>query len=552
MTRLPQPDQTAAHAETVAAVEPDGATSDIATSGIEAMLRDYEPEDFRAEVAETRRRLKAVVDPNAFRPNDRGNKEMFIDYWCKDYRGMEGHAKHWVHWNVGTNRYEKLEVGKIYEACQPAVEDRLERAAERAKAAANDDASRKAADKLVTRALNAGNKRTMDSYLSLVREANSVLPSAFDQESLVLGVANGVIDLRAGEDGVHPKPRDVLRPATQDDLIFDNTRVSYDPDADSPWVAQTLDYFLPDPAFRRDVLRVIGSSLQRGNPDRLIIFIMGGSSTGKSTFLDLLKRALGDYAKTASPHAFTEKSSGSKPQPELLDVLFARVALLSESSSRVAMHADLLKRISGNSDQIAARQMYSGLIVSSNPFFTPIIATNATPSVPDVDPAFKRRMLVLPFDREIEKSAEKAHTLTDTDCQHFLRLLVEGWLEYLEYGIAGPEGMHQTILDSTAEAHTQLSFFQDWVHRAFRRIDKGATPRTGRRVTLAKAMEMYFMAEDAGHIPANQRINGNVDFASKMRDEFGPMHKNPFKLAGTNKSHKRYNGIEWKTGGIGL
>ncbi|MFF1555304.1 hypothetical protein ACFVX3_30220 [Rhodococcus erythropolis] len=512
-------------------------------------------EVFEAAVAEAKAasmtgRQKEILLTPFPRNNDGGNKDIFIDYYGPDYRGIEEETTVWVHWNEGISRYEKLEKGQIYEACKPAVEDRLSFHADGlfAEAEALELAGdtkratdrRKAATKMQNRAENAGNKAKMDAYLSLVREATAVKAGDFDTAERTFGVGNGALRW----DG----ERWIVRKPSRDDLLFKNTGVRYVHDAESAYVTETLDFFIPDLKLRRDVFRVLGYCAMRENPERKIVVLQGETATGKSTMIDLLQQALGeDYARSANFSLF--RNNGDRPNPELLDVLWTHVALLSEATDQQALFGDVLKRIAGGQDKMVARTLFSKTIVKDTPWFTPVIATNAMFQVPDADAALKDRVLVLPFTRQMPPERRSGgHVHTAAEREHFLRLLMDGMADFLINGLGD---LHPDIVAATRRAHSEMSFVSSWTAEHFRGVADGQVPRKGRRVILDSAWREFSDAQDREGVSRNEKLDKR-QFKGAMRDAYGALNRSPFKVAGSKNSYKRYDGIEWRDSECGI
>ncbi|MDP0399185.1 phage/plasmid primase, P4 family [Tsukamurella strandjordii] len=335
---------------------------------------------------------------------------------------------------------------------------------------------------------------------------DEINPEQFDREKRTLGVANGVLDWTSGAV--------VLRKGTPEDMILSSTAVPYEPGATHPLFTEYLDTFLPDPAVRRYVRKVLGYALVGGNPRRRIVFLKGGTSTGKSTLIEGVQAVFGDYATTFEPNALFRAKRDGGPSPELLAVFPRRAIFASEVGNRNRLHADVLKRMAGN-DSVTARALYSNHMVTATPMFLPIIATNSMPTIEDADEALDRRLLVLPFEQTVPKGTDKDELKSVPEALVALfAWLVEGLGDYLREGL--DEHVPDVVDVFRDEAMGQLNAFRRWATSTFE-VDKSAP--MSKRVTADFAWA-YFDGQ-RGAWPRELREIERDDFKVRMRALYG-------------------------------
>ncbi|GAB6920100.1 hypothetical protein JCM9803A_05500 [Rhodococcus erythropolis] len=505
------------------------------------------------QIQSVRDGYREIVDPNLYSPNDLGNANMFTDYHGDNLRGLRGTSS-WVAWDSREGRYsQRIADQSLYnDFCAPAVERRLRKAAEEernlARSTGKEDDAKAAnarAKNLEVRANATGQLAAMEKYLKIAHTNAAVARTDFDGNEKLLGVGGGkVLDfagLMAGGGW-----GSALRPATREDMVLYHTPTEFDPNAQSDWVEDYLEKFLPDEAYRREVFRFLGYTLQRGNPARLALFIKGDTGSGKSTLLRLFREAIGDLGGTVNLSVFRSKADG--PAPEILSAIYLFVTFSSELSTRAKMHADHVKMITGAGDEVAARDMYQSVVHKVQPWFTPIIATNEMPTIVDADEALKRRLVVLPFDKQLRDSEQSDHTITTADRQHFLRLLVEGRLDYLRNGL-DLGNFHPDIRTATTEAHSDLSYFQSWQSTALKRGSE--TPRHGWAVTPTDAWTHFDREQRESGLTHDNRLD-RTQFAKRMRDAFGKPQSRKRKRdsrqthgAANTQSKSIYLTLEW-------
>lgn len=421
----------------------DGYTAISPIGGYSAEDADTDIDGIRSIIKRLADRRSRAIDVDEYPNNHRGIAKMIRDFWGSDLRPIS-QTTDWAFWNDALNRLERLKVADLFYLVEESVEIPLRRAAEdlydTAEALENADQddeakkTRKEANELMRRSEAAGNLNTMESALKV----SHALPGErvdlrhFDTNVLTLGVKNGVLDLATWKkDG-----SDILREGSSKDLILNNTGVAYEENATHELWDDYLDTFLPDLSYRRFVRKVMGYALMGGNPQRLMIFLHGPTSTGKTTIEKALLAATGEYTATVAPNALFRERQDAGPAPEVLAALPRRIVFSSEVSGRNHLHADVIKRLTGG-DEIAARALYSNEVVVRRPMFTPVIATNTSPTIRDGDAALWRRLLVLPFDTQVPPTSIVNTQIEDVPAAAtaVLAWLIEGWKDYLVEGL---------------------------------------------------------------------------------------------------------------------
>jgi len=279
----------------------------------------------------------------------------------------------------------------------------------------------------------------------------------FDADERLLHVGDGsVVVLGAG--GVE------VRPGTLADRVTRVTGAPYDPGARSPLWEDYLDTFVPDLDVRWFLQRLLGYSLLGGNPERVICFLHGPTSSGKSTVVEAASAAVGTYGGAFSLSVFREKQDES-PRPDLVRILDQRVAFTSEAGSDWYLHADQLKRLSGG-DSIIARTLHSRVYVEKIPAMTPFIATNSVPTVLHADEALlRRRFIAIPFDHQVfgdgDDTTARDRLRRDPDAlKAVLAWMIDGYVGYCKEGLGNRP---PAVIARTREFGTEVSVNHSWL-----------------------------------------------------------------------------------------
>lgn len=278
-----------------------------------------------------------------------------------------------------------------------------------------------------------GNNRQAESAIDAAKSHPGVAMdiNELNQNPFLLGVANGVIELR--RDGAF------LRDAVASDFVTLNSNMAWtgwegisEHDIGRKAWQDYLDTFVPVDR-QRDYQTILGHTIIGGNPERLILCLAGGTSTGKSTMLRALSAALGDYASTVNLTIFGDH----KLNPALANAMPKRVVFTSELSAGDKLSVATIKRMTG-SDAVRAELKGSNVEVQGVPQFVPIMATNTPPEIPGADEALRRRLMVMPFDKRIDDRKDEkraAHDLETHAGEAILSWLVEGFNIYCQLGI---------------------------------------------------------------------------------------------------------------------
>ncbi|TIT24418.1 MAG: hypothetical protein E5W70_03685 [Mesorhizobium sp.] len=208
---------------------------------------------------------------------------------------------------------------------------------------------------------------------------------------------------------------------------------------------ETFENFLkvvqPDIDIRNFLKRFVGYSLLGITVEQCLVFFHGAGRNGKSTFLDLLCDILGDYAVTLSIDSFAGDSrrGGNEATPDLARLPGARLVAASEPEMGVKLKDALIKALTGG-EKIPVRRLHQDFI-EVLPQFKIILSGNHKPRIDDNSDGIWRRVYLLPWEVQVP--------LADVDRGLPVKLrkeasgvfawMVEGALDYLNYGLSPPE-----------------------------------------------------------------------------------------------------------------
>ncbi len=305
-------------------------------------------------------------------------------------------------------------------------------------------------------------KRRLDAMLTLAQSMPGIAtPTAeFDADPFLLNCLNGTLDLRTG----------VLRPHNPTDMITMLAPVNYDPrmEGSEEWYRWLK--FLHDAtggnsevvAFLR---RALGYSLTGDISEEVLFFIHGLENTGKTTFLEAGKKALGDYAVTANFEMLVKKQHGDGgPRNDIARLAGKRLVASSEVADGKQLAEEIVKSLTGN-EGITARFLHREYF-EFDPQFKLWLAANHAPKVSAEDGAMWRRILRIPFDKVVPKNKRDRTLkamLKDPKRGGPVVLLwaVKGCLEWQQQGLAVPEVVTRATEAYRAECDPLKDFVVD-------------------------------------------------------------------------------------------
>src|SRR5215208_3158020 len=394
-----------------------------------------------------RERVRGVPpDPNGHYPElrrtrtDYGNAERFVDEhggsvcWCGPWRKFLVYdGRHWVRDDTGeVERLMKATVRGIYAEASEA-EDSQERKA------------------IADHAKRSESAKRINDALRLARSEPSIpiLPRELDADPWLLNVLNGTVDLRTRE----------LRQHDRKDLITKLAPVEYDPDAKASTFEAFMVRMLPSEALRRFVQRVIGYAAAGVVSEEVLVILYGVGANGKSTLVNVVMEALGDYAMQAAPELLLAKN-GSHPT-ELADLFGARFVASVETDEGRRLAEGLVKQLTGR-DPIKARRMREDFW-QFDPTHTVFLATNHRPEVKGTDHAIWRRVKLVPFEVAIPESEQDKRLAEKLrgELPGILAWIVQGCLEYQREGLGEPDEVKAATQGYRSEMDVLAAFIED-------------------------------------------------------------------------------------------
>lgn len=315
-----------------------------------------------------------------------------------------------------------------------------------------------------------------------------VTPDDLDADPWLLCVANGTVDLRTGE----------LREHRRDDLITRWTPVAYDQRAACPqWLAFLDQIMAGKESLLHFLQRAAGYSLTGSTGERALFFLYGSGANGKSTFLETLKAALGDYAMRTPTETLLAKQDVAIPN-DVARLKGARFVSASEAEEGKRLAESLVKSLTGG-DTISARFM-RGEWFDFKPEFKLWLATNHKPIIRGTDKGIWDRIRLIPFEVRIpdDEQDKSLPSKLMQELEGVFAWAVQGCLDWRQHGLGMPHEVREAVASYRSEMDILAAF-----------LDDRCVVQAGARAGATELFDAYkAWCEASGERPITQRMLG--------------------------------------------
>lgn len=305
---------------------------------------------------------------------DMGNRDRFVRAFGDQYRYVSGRG--WFRWSdLGWVSVEQNIVRYDVQTVPEVIREDATRIA---------DIS--ARSRVIRWAHDSESSGRVSSILTLAEDHPTFFrdQDAFNTVSHELACRNGMVDLRDG----------TIRPFVREDMFLRNTKVIYEPEYRlEAWENFLIDTTQGDTELIEYLQMAAGYTLTGSVEEEVFFVVSGPRQSGKSTYMDALKAALGGYSDVSPPETFMQRFGKELPREELVKFDGSRLILTSELPEGGKFDEAFVKRITGG-DPISLRYLYEEAF-AIRPQFKLWMATNHDPITNDS--AMFRRIKRVPF-----------------------------------------------------------------------------------------------------------------------------------------------------------
>lgn len=378
-----------------------------------------------------------------FHLTDAGNARRFVADHGTDLRYVV-ELKQWLVWDENVNRWTVDAGGQ--EIMRRAKETARRMYAEAAEE--RDDDRRK---KLVRWSTTTEGEGRLNAMISLARTEPgvSIRANQLDTDPWLLGVNNGLIDLRTGK----------VRRARREDLITKFAPVTFDAKATCPVFERFLSViFDGNTSLIEFVQRALGYSLTGVTTEQCLFFLHGGGANGKTTLLVTFKALLGDYATQAAAETFMVKRDGSI-RNDIARLHGARFLATSETEDGHRLAEAQVKQMTGG-EPVVARFLHKEHF-EFTPAFKIFLAANHKPIIRGADHAIWRRIRLIPFNVTIPEGKQDKNLVDKlkAELSGILNWALRGCLAWQKHGLQAPA----EVVDATGAYRAEMDVVGTWI-----------------------------------------------------------------------------------------
>jgi putative DNA primase/helicase len=272
-------------------------------------------------------------------------------------------------------------------------------------------------------------------------------PDAFNADPLKVATRSHTLTFVRELDAECPDPDAVRWKARlvdvaahqRSDLITALVPCVYRPDAQGPSWQAFLTRCMPDESKRRTLQAFTGLALT-ALPVQRLIFHYGVGANGKSVFLEVITRLLGESFAVGLPvESITGMASGTGAgaSPDIARLFGKRMLRVHELPQGSLLKAEVIKKLTGG-ERMTARDLYKGFFEFA-PRAKPHMSGNDPPRFDGSDGGMRRRLIYMHWDQVIPEAEQRdfeelvAELLEEAPA--ILNWLIAGALDYLAHGL---------------------------------------------------------------------------------------------------------------------
>ena len=308
-----------------------------------------------------------------------------------------------------------------------------------------------ARDRFLQHAQKSEQARSIEAMVRIARTLLAVPVAKLDVDPFLLNTPTGTVDLRTGE----------LRPHNPADLITKITGASFVPSAAARSVRGIRRARPARPGMRGFLQELAGYWATGVIREQILAFLQGGGANGKSTFVGLMARGLGDYAITGAPDLLMAKIGEAHPT-ELADLEGRRLVLCHETEKGRALAEARVKQLTGG-DTVRARGMNENFR-EFRPTAKLVLLSNPKPRIRGTDDGIRRRIKLIPWSVRIpdaEQNPDFGEELWQAESSGILNWIVEGAVRWNAKGLTYPHNVGDASRDYFAEQDILGEFIAD-------------------------------------------------------------------------------------------
>jgi len=417
-----------------------------------------------------------------------GNADRMLDKHGKDIRYV-AEFRTWIYWDGLRWRFDSL--NNVKRMAKNSITSMV-------------DSSRETLNTeqhlaLARHAQRSENKSSIEGmlYATKLSEGLTISQSSLDQQMYLLGVSNGVVDLKSG----------CLKVNNRSDLITKQGFVEFRPEAECPlWLNFLHTIMGGDKEMMGYLQRIIGYSLTGNTSEQALFFLNGLGANGKSVLVKVIQKLLGDYASQMPIKVLTKRGNDAGVDDNLARLRGARFVATTETEEGVWLNESDIKLMTGQ-DILNAQFKYQDSF-QYEPEFKIFMSGNHRPKIKGNDYGIWRRIRLIPFEVRIarDKQDKKLEDKLTTELSGILNWAIEGCLEWQELGLQTPK----KVEDATKEYRSEMDIIKSWKADC-------CEPTPGVGVTTA-TKGLYSSFKHWADVNGERYVMSNKTFTIKLKE----------------------------------
>jgi P4 family phage/plasmid primase-like protien len=243
----------------------------------------------------------------------------------------------------------------------------------------------------------------------------------------LLGVANGVVDLRLG----------ILIPPDPDMVITKQCNANYLPESQCPqWIDFLNQIFEGNQGMIDSVQLLLGYTFTGSVTEEIMVICHGYGANGKSVMSNVIQQIAGGYGKTGAPSLLkARRDDDSSPRSDIAGLQGSRYVSVNEMQSGDRLDEQVVKMLAGR-ESISARALYRDHM-TYKPSGKVWLKTNHKPVVKEDDDGIWRRLIVIPFNRRFSED-ERDPNLEEkllSEADGILGWIIQGGVKWHQTGL---------------------------------------------------------------------------------------------------------------------
>jgi putative DNA primase/helicase len=266
----------------------------------------------------------------------------------------------------------------------------------------------------------------VERFAQADHRAFAVKSDIWDRDIWLFNTQGATVDLRTGR----------ISPHNPQDYITKIAPVA--PHGEAPTFLKFLDRITNhDQDLIAYLQRVVGYCITGSTQEHALFFLYGTGANGKSTFLNAITGALGDYYQAAPIETFTASPTDRHPT-DLAGLRGARLVTAIETEEGRRWAESRIRTLTGG-DPISARFMRQDFF-KYVPQFKLVLAGNHKPGLRSVDEAIRRRFNLIPFTVTIppRERDKKLGEKLQRELPGILAWIIEGTAAWRRFGLLPP------------------------------------------------------------------------------------------------------------------